>query len=173
MRRGILLILTVSLLLPAAAVRAQEKKPAPCSAPEARQLDFWVGDWNLTWKGGTGTNHVRSILGGCVIEENFTEADSAGTGLVGHSYSVYDAVHKIWKQTWVDNQGAYLDFTGGTEGDTMVFSRHAERKGKRFQQRMVFSNITHDALDWSWDRSDDDGKTWKPMWVIHYARAED
>ena len=55
----------------------------------------------------------------------------------------------------------------------MVLSRRAERKGKRFMLRMVFSNITHDAFDWSWDRSDDDGKTWKAMWVIHYARASE
>lgn len=170
MHRSFVLALAALLVLPAA-VRAQEEKPAPCSAPEARQMDFWVGDWNLTWKGGTGTNHVRSILGGCVIEENFTENDSAGTGLVGHSYSVYNQHLGKWQQTWVDNQGTYLDFAGGKVGDTVVLSRQAERKGKRFLQRMVFSNIGRDAFDWSWDRSDDDGKTWKPLWVIHYARV--
>jgi hypothetical protein len=90
--------------------------PAPCTSPESRQLDFWVGDWDLSWPGpagkpgGTGTNHVEKTLGGCVIEEHFT--GNPPSRLLGHSVSTYNAREKAWKQTWVDNQGAYIDLTG-------------------------------------------------------------
>ena len=31
--------------------------------PEARQFDFWIGDWDATWgEDQRGTNRVRSIL---------------------------------------------------------------------------------------------------------------
>jgi hypothetical protein len=52
----------------------------------------------------------------------------------------------------------------------MVLSRRAERDGKTFLQRMVFYNISDHALDWNWERSDDGGATWNPLWVIHYTR---
>ena len=40
-------------------------------------FDFWVGEWNLTWKDpdgstATGTNIITKILDGTVIQENFT-----------------------------------------------------------------------------------------------------
>ena len=47
-------------------------KPMPCSAPEARQFDFWLGEWDLTWgKDGRGKNVITSIYDGCVIQERF------------------------------------------------------------------------------------------------------
>ena len=34
-------------------------------SPEASQLDFWVGDWDVSWgEGEKGTNQVVRILGG-------------------------------------------------------------------------------------------------------------
>ncbi len=29
-----------------------------------------------------------------------------------------------------------------------------------------------DSLDWSWERSDDGGKSWKVLWRIHYERKK-
>jgi hypothetical protein len=75
-----------------------------------------------------------------------------------------------WHQTWVDNQGAYLDFTGEFGDGKMILSRHATVKGQEILQRMVWSNITPDSFDWSWERSDDDGTTWKVLWPLQYVR---
>jgi hypothetical protein len=51
------------------------KSQPPCAQPESRQFDFWIGEWNAAWelegKPGKGTNTIRSVLGNCVIEENF------------------------------------------------------------------------------------------------------
>ena len=42
---------------------SQTSNQKPCSAPEASQFDFWVGDWELTWSDTLhGTNHVEKLL---------------------------------------------------------------------------------------------------------------
>jgi hypothetical protein len=159
---------------PGAGAEETEAPPAPCTTSEARQFDFWIGTWDLTWEGGTGTNVITSELGGCVVEENFDGRDAEGKGLVGRSVSVYSPAKGKWLQTWVDNSGGYLDFEGGwNDADaTMELRRQAERDGKTFLQRMVFFNISDRSLDWNWERSDDGGATWKTLWAIHYARRK-
>ena len=37
--------------------------------------------------------------------------------------------------------------------------------------RMRWENIERDSLDWSWQRSDDDGETWTSLWEIEYSRV--
>lgn len=56
---------------------------AVCKSAEHRQLDFWIGDWDLVirvrkgpevneWDEAKGRNRIQAILGGCAIEESFT-----------------------------------------------------------------------------------------------------
>lgn len=145
-----------------------------CSSREAKQFNFWVGEWNLTWKNTDGTeakgeNIVKSLFGGCVIEENFN--GTPAIPLKGKSFSVYNSRLKKWQQTWVDNNGSYLDFVGEFEDGKMSLSRKAvSPKGENILQRMVFYNISANEFDWNWERSKDNGKTWEVMWQIHYKR---
>ena len=149
--------------------------PNPCLVAEQTQLSFWLGEWELTWPGEKqgevdhGTNSIRRVLDGCAIEENF----SGGTAmhLRGRSLSIFDTISGKWKQTWVDNEGGYLDFTGEFRDGQMILAREAVRRnGQRVLQRMVFKNITPNELDWSWEASTDGGKTWQVNWPIHYKR---
>jgi hypothetical protein len=149
----------------------------PCAAAEQRQLDFWVGEWDLTWPGNNpgemqhGTNSIRRVLENCVVEENF----SGGTDmhLRGKSVSLFDTRAGKWKQTWVDNEGGYLDFVGEFKDGQMILGRETTRPdGTRVLQRMVFKNIGADQFDWSWEASKDGGKTWQVQWPIHYKRRK-
>ena len=144
----------------------------PCSAPEASQFDFWVGSWELTWNDTVkGTNVITKELDGCVIHENFSDPKNK---FDGRSYSVYNSTKGMWQQTWVDNQGNYMDFEGGFENGKMTLSRSfVGPKGLTVMQRMTFFNIVDDSLDWSWESSLDDGNTWKKLWLIHYKRAKE
>jgi hypothetical protein len=91
--------------------------------------------------------------------------------LRGKSVSTFDGRSGKWKQTWVDNQGGYLDFVGQFENGQMILSRiGAKPDGTKILQRMVWKNISHDEFDWSWESSSDGGKTWKVVWPIHYKR---
>jgi Protein of unknown function (DUF1579) len=150
----------------------------PCSSPEARQLDFWLGDWDLTWPaeqtGGeagetqTGANHITRLFGQCVIEEDFATDDGA---FLGRSLSVFDEAAALWRQTWVDNSGGYIALTGGKDGEHFeLHTEPAERDGRLVVNRMVFSEITTDSLLWSWQTSPDDGATWRDLWTIDYRR---
>ncbi|CAG0934550.1 hypothetical protein TFLX_03539 [Thermoflexales bacterium] len=142
------------------------EQPLPA---EARQFDFWIGDWDAVWEeNARGTNVVRAVLDNAVILENFD--GRPGTPLIGMSVSVYNAALGKWQQTWVDNQGGYLDFVGAFEEGRMVLQRPATRQGQTFLQRMVWYNVEHDQFDWNWERSDDDGQTWQVLWQIHYTR---
>ena len=151
--------------------------PNPCVAKQQQQLDFWVGAWDLTWPGAKpgevqrGTNTIRRLLDGCVVEEDFSGGDEMH--LRGKSVSIFDTRAGKWKQTWVDNEGGYLDFVGEFMDGQMILGREAARPdGAKSLQRMVFKNISQDEFDWSWELSKDGGKSWQVVWPIHYQRRK-
>ena len=130
------------------------------------QFDFWLGEWDVTWgERDSGTNRIERVLGDKIIQENFATQD-----LHGLSFSAYDAERSLWCQTWVDNSGSYLDFTGNFEEGKMILSREGIVRGEACKQRMVWYNIEADQFDWNWERSDDGGTTWRVVWQIKYAR---
>jgi len=132
---------------------------------ETRQFDFWLGSWDLTWEpDGRGVNEVRSILDDRVILENFDGRPAIP--LAGMSVSIFDADLGRWRQTWVDTNGAYLDFTGGLAGDRMILERTT---ATGWLQRMVWSEIDARSLHWSWEHSHD-GRSWTVDWAIDYRR---
>ena len=61
--------------------------PQPCSSDEARQFDFWLGEWDLTWPaehaGGeagttlTGDNRITKVLRDVTIRAHFTHVHSS------------------------------------------------------------------------------------------------
>jgi hypothetical protein len=171
------MVCACAVLLLFCGAAAQTSAQKPCSAPEFRQFDFWVGDWDLTWPGQNGQpeqhghNQIERELGNCVIHESFS--DKATPAFEGTSVSVFNPKLAKWQQTWVDNQGAYLDFVGEFKDGEMMLRRDAVgQDGKPIKQRMVFKNIKPDSLDWSWERSEDGGATWKVVWPIHYQRRK-
>jgi len=144
-----------------------------CNCDECHQLDFWVGAWKVQWDNSDGTssegkNIVNSILNECVIEENFD--GNPGVDFKGKSFSVYNHSKKIWQQTWVDDAGGYMVFTGGMEDDKMILSRKIIHEGNEITQRMVFYNIKDNSFDWNWESYIDSEKTWKLNWLLHYTR---
>lgn len=144
----------------------QEK---PCPAAEARQFDFWVGEWDLTWgEDKKGTNVITSKWDGCVIEEQFD--GRPGVDFLGMSISTYNPKIEKWQQTWVDSQGGYIDLVGEfKDGEMTLVNQPADSDGTTLF-RMVFYNIEEDALDWNWERSEDRGESWELRWQIHYER---
>jgi hypothetical protein len=70
--------------------------PAPCdTAATSRQLDFWVGEWNVTTKGGTqvGQSSVQRTVGGCAVLENWT----GNRGDAGKSLNAFNPVTRQWQ----------------------------------------------------------------------------
>ena len=174
MIRFSLMLFTITLFAAGAVAQSSNN---PCEDEKLREFDFWLGNWDLEWKGPKGeiqrgTNEIKRILGGCVVEESFNGGPDLP--LRGRSYSMFDRNSGTWKQTWVDNQGAYLDFTGGMSGGKMILSREfKDKQGNVRMQRMVFFDIKKDSLEWNWENSTDGGKTWNLAWHISYKRQKD
>lgn len=53
-------------------------------------------------------NNVTITLGGCVLHESYEQGD----GLVGESFSLYDASRARWHQSWFTNRGQLLLLDG-------------------------------------------------------------
>lgn len=143
-----------------------------------KYFDFWLGTWDLTWEDADGsiaygTNHIERILDGNVIMENFEALSGAYEGFKGKSYSVYNSDLNKWHQTWVDNDGAYLDFSGDFKEDKRIFKREGINPyGDKILQRMIFYNITDSTFTWDWEVSGDNGISWDLRWRIFYRRAK-
>lgn len=162
--------LILTLLFAAGSLFGQQS-----SRQDSSLFDFWVGEWDLTWKdpdgrSASGTNSITKILDGTVIQENFVGMTGQSKGYKGNSVSVLDNRTGVWKQTWVDNSGAYLPFTGGAVGADRYFEHEFMNKGVLQKGKMIFRNITRDAFLWDWMKSTDGGATWKTEWSITYKR---
>lgn len=155
--------------LGAVPLRAQQGQ-GPCGGPEHHEFDFWLGDWDVTVVGSgqvAGTNEITSILGGCVLHENY----ATPTGYLGQSFNAYDAVTGQWHQTWVDNAGAVLKLDGGIVDGKMVLAG----PGKDAQGNDIINQITwtpHDdgAVQQTWLVSSDGGATWSTAFDGMYRK---
>jgi hypothetical protein len=144
--------------------------PAEPQLADGTELDFWLGDWDVRWgEEGRGTNRLSRILGGRVIREEFSGGGPNGH-LEGLSLSVFDADRRIWRQTWVDDQGGYLELVGDRVDGDFAFRRAAPEIGPQAEQRMVFRDVERDSFRWTWEASEDGGASWQVRWEIEYRR---
>lgn len=170
---SIMSLTTLAALQPAL---AQDAPPVPCSDAEYRQMDFWVGFWDLTWTAPDGTvssgkNSVTRLpFGDCVITERFDGGDTIP--LDGMSVSMFSKPHGVWRQTWVDNQGGYFALTGGPQEDGRFILTMDRLDEKAPLSRMVFEDIEENSLVWRWQSKPPEGEEWRDLWVINYERAE-
>jgi hypothetical protein len=169
--------LAIVLALPLTAAAEDAPKPAPttkppaCSAPEHRQFDFWIGDWDVTSGGKrAGQSHVEKILGGCVIFENWTGAG----GSEGKSFNLYDATKKRWQQTWVDASGGLIEFHGELREGNMCYTTQSPTLGPDGQVLETLGRMTFFPQGASvrqlWEQSVDGGKTWIVAFDGLYSR---
>ncbi|CAM3852931.1 hypothetical protein [Litorimonas haliclonae] len=153
---------------------APSQPPAPCQSAEYRQMDFWVGEWDLTWQAADGTTRSgqnvirRSPFGDCVITENFDGAP--GNKLKGMSVSTYSKPHGQWRQTWVDNQGGYFSLHGGLQDEGTFILEMDRLNDKGPYSRMVFEDVKPDSLTWRWQGKGEAEAEWADRWVVNYRR---
>lgn len=147
-------------------VAAQQAHPEPeaplaerCRIPEARQFDFWMGEWEVRNAAGEvlGHNSIRRVSAGCALLENW---QGAGGG-VGLSLNTYDTDLGRWTQRWVGN-GATLWLVGGLEGESMVLTGTAPRGTPRgpVLDRLTWTPLAGGSVRQAWEISADEGRTW-------------
>jgi hypothetical protein len=152
---------------PTKAASGRMSKDAPCAAAEYHQFDFWVGDWDsfdLATSKIEARAQVTSILGGCVLLEDYKNVD----GHEGQSFTIYDATRKVWHQTWVTNHGELLSIEGRFAAGAMTLSGSdltavGEKRMVRGVWKPVEGGVRETAVV-----SVDEGKTWKPWFDIMF-----
>lgn len=164
------------VLVPTSSAAAAPAPVKPCVESKAGALDFWLGDWNLTFLNADGSegravNRIRRTeFGGCLVSEDFHQAD---IDYRGASWSIYDATAGNWKQTWVDSHGNYFALVGGpVAGQPHIFQLDTVWPDGEVRQhyRMIWERIDKDNLIWRWQKKDAGGAV-SDHWVIRYKRA--
>jgi hypothetical protein len=163
---GILLGITATATVGTNEGTGATRAPASCTAPEYRQFDFFAGDWDTYDVGApsklVARNRVTLILGGCVVHEVYRQTD----GLIGESFSLYDASRRTWHQSWVTNRGALLLLDGGLEGGRMsLTATEKSSDGTTSLLRAVWRREGKSVRETA-ERSADGGKTWRPVFDI-------
>lgn len=138
----------------------------PCSTPEYRQFDFWLGEWDVVSSTGRalGANSIRPIEGGCAFEEHWTGA----MGGTGTSLNRYNAAKGKWQQTWVDGMGTVLELEGEFKDGSMVLS--AVVAGA--PNRVTWTPLEKDRVRQHWESSSDEGKPWTTVFDGIYVRRQ-
>ncbi|HEY3202970.1 MAG TPA: hypothetical protein VGL03_04850 [Thermoanaerobaculia bacterium] len=139
----------------------------PCSAPENRQFDFWLGEWDVTTPDGklAGANRITRILSGCALREEWSGAG----GIRGTSLNVFDAGARRWRQTWVDEKGNVLFLTGELKGGKMLLEGEGPSRDGTLQNRISWSKLSNGRVRQLWESSKDGGKTWKTVFDGTYT----
>jgi hypothetical protein len=165
-------------VLPGEPGGAAPPSPAPpprtCSAPEHRQFDFWLGDWDVLDPAGAaaGTNLVTAELDGCMLQEHWRSADGKQ---MGTSLNHFDPASATWSQTWVDNTAGFLVLTGAFRDGRMVLTGDkAMPGGGRVTNRISWERTGASGVHVRqlWERSADGGKTWTVVFDGTYVRKK-
>ena len=158
------------LLAGSAAATPPAPPPDPCAAPERRQFDFWVGDWEVLTRNGqvAGRNRIEKVHGECAIQENWTGAK----GLRGTSFNIWSANDRRWHQAWVDSQGNYLLLEGGLRDGRMVMEGTMPRPGGgTTMHRVTWEPLSDGGVRQHWQSSVDGGAVWTDVFYGIYRRA--
>ena len=103
---------TVSVGIAEPGVYAVRRAPPtePCTAPEHRQFDFWVGEWQV----GPTQSSITLDASGCTVHEHWKGQ------VPGKSISVYDPRDEQWHQTYFFGPGGPVNrMSGGLTGQRM------------------------------------------------------
>jgi len=147
------------------------------TAPEARQFDFLLGQWQVSGQvkvsGLMAMIHGQPRLAGSWkgwrsadgqgIEDELTLTNASGTPLSAvHFTRRFSREENCWKITGRDaDKGALPAATARQQGDEMLMtSSGATPEGKRYRNRTHYLAITPAGFRMVQDRSYDDGKTW-------------
>ena len=145
--------------------------PSSCSAPEHRQFDFWIGDWEVRAADGRmlGSNRITAILGHCALQEEWT---SAGGKVRGVSINAFDPADRKWHQAWVDTGPSRLALVGGLVDGRMVMEQRTPASGTSPAQiqRITWTPLPDGRVRQQWEVSTDDGERWKSAFDGYYSR---
>jgi hypothetical protein len=144
----------------------------PCSASsDNRQLDFWLGDWTVTFPGmpGSATSKVYLALDKCLVVESW----DGGKGHKGENMFAYSSDDKSWHGMFADNQGRVHVFEGKVaQGSAEFHGPSRGPNGEAVLNRIKVVRVSANKVEQSWEKSTDNGATWKTDFRGEYSRKK-
>lgn len=144
---------------------------SPCSDNAAgRQLDYWLGNWSISPPGGaeSASSKVSLSLDKCIVVENWQgEKDHFGQNIFG-----YNPESKSWVGFFADNRGHVHVFDHGqvTGGKAEFEGPSRGDNGEAVLNRIRIVQLAPGKLEQTWDKSTDNGTTWKSQFRLEYKR---
>jgi hypothetical protein len=141
-----------------------------CSAnQESRQMDFWLGDWTVTYPGmpGSANSKVYVELDKCLIVESWDGGkDHKGENMFACSFD-----DKSWHGMFADNQGHVHVFEGKVANGTGEFTGPSrDATGEKVLNRIKIVRVNANKVEQSWEKSRDNGATWNIEFQGEYTR---
>lgn len=173
-RRGVLLFwAALAIWLGLSGTSFAAASPGTCAAdPQGRQLDFWLGNWNVAAPAGsrTATSAVSLSLDECLLVENW----DGGRGHSGTNLFAYSPEEKTWYGMFADNQGRVHIFTSGkVESGVAEFQGTShDTKGTTVLNKVTVARIDANRVEQTWQKSTDNGSTWTTAFRGEYSRAK-
>ena len=147
-----------------------DKQKNPCMyRAEARQFDFWIGEWEVFNPQGRrdGSSIIQRIANGCSILENWTDK----IGGSAKSNNFYAPQSKKRFQYWIGANGAPLRYSGVYQDGAIRYEGEPfTLKGKKIITRLTFFNVDANTVRQLSEQSDSDGKTWTINYDYKYVR---
>jgi hypothetical protein len=159
-----------------------------CASPEARQFDFWIGEWNINqkilqadgrWLKLGATTKVSPALDGCALIEHwegqvlfFWEGMKEVQQLRGLSVRSFDPKTGKWSIYWMDTRNPRFGvFEGGfIDGKGEFVRTGTTSDGRPLLSRITFSGISTNAVEWDLAVSSNMGKAWQTLWQMEMRR---
>jgi tetratricopeptide (TPR) repeat protein len=147
-----------------------DKQQRPCMyKAEARQFDFWIGEWDVFTPQGRkdGTSVIQRFANGCGILENW-----AGTlGGDGKSINFYDPQTGKWFQYWIGADGNPQRYAGVFQAGALRYAgERPTQNGQTIIVRLTFFNVDANTVRQLSEQSTDEGKTWMINYDYKYVR---
>jgi len=152
--------------------RSVRRRVFPCEGIEAaRDLDFWIGDWDVRLADGTlvGHNSISKDEGGCTLLEQWRGAG----GSAGTSMTFYQPSRDQWRQLWVGSSGTLIDIAGGLRDDAMYLEGTIEyvAEGRIEAFRGTWSELPDGRVRQHFEEFNLVAQTWQTWFDGYYELA--
>jgi hypothetical protein len=170
LRNVLLLVVLGGSFSPATTFAFAAVDSGSCSvSAESRQLDFWLGDWTVTYPGmpGSAASKVFLDLDKCL----FVESWDGGKGHSGKNMFAYSSDDKSWRGMFADNQGRVHVFEGKVALGSAEFTGPSRGPdGQTVLNRIKVVRLAANKVEQSWEKSKDNGATWTMEFHGEYSR---
>jgi hypothetical protein len=143
-----------------------------CStSTESRQLDFWLGDWTVTYPGmpGSAASKVSLLLDKCLLIESW----DGGKGHTGENMFAYGSDDRSWHGMFADNHGRVHMLAGKVAAGNGVFlGPSTGPDGRPVLNRVSVVRVSAEKVQQTWEKSSNNGVSWATEFQGEYSRKK-